>query len=72
MLSESKKWSIKNIITEILHENQSNKKKKSIRKVEIEDDLYEAIASGYKSVLGAAEEDNDNIAFRKVAVVIQS
>ena len=70
MLSECKKCSIKNIITKILHGNQSDKKHKSIGKVEVEDNLYQTIASEYESILGAIEEANNDITFRKVAVVM--
>ena len=70
MLGECKKRDIKNIITKILHENQSDRKQKSVRKVEVDDDPYEAMASGYESILGAEEETNNDATFRKVAVVM--
>ena len=69
MLGESEKRGIKNIMTEILHENQSNRKQKSISKIEIDDDPYKVMVSGYESILRAEEETNDDVTFRKVAVV---
>ena len=70
MLGECKKRRIKNIVTEILHKNQSNRKQKSFGKVAVDNDPYETIASRYESILRVEEETNDNITFRKVAVVM--
>ena len=64
MLGEYKKRGIKNIMTEILYENQSNRKQKSIGKVTVDDDPYEAMASGYESILGGKEETNDEVTLR--------
>ena len=69
MLGECKKHGIKNIMTEILHENQSDRKQKSVGKIAVDEDPYEMMAAGYESILGVDEENNDDVTFRKVAVM---
>ena len=70
ILGECKKHGIKNIITKILHKNQSDRKHKSVGKVAVNDNPYKVIVSRYESILGAEEETNDGITFRKVAMVM--
>ena len=70
ILNECKKCRIKSIVTKLLNEIEVRKKYNLVEKVKIKNDTYEMIASGYDSILKSEHNIDENIAFRKVAMLM--